>query len=144
MPESWRGAGRHYRQLLFVYGTLGTGTGYAQARHLKRRCLIDLGPAWIAGRLYHLGRYPAAIPTDDAQERVYGRLCALTRPRECLRRLDAYEDYQPRRRAPSQFRRDRVAAYRLPEGQPVNCWVYYYNGKLAGRPRIVSGRYCAT
>lgn len=145
MPES--AAPPDTLTLVFVYGTLWTRSGYRTARTLARHCLRDLGPAWIAARLYDLGRYPAAVPARHAGERVHGRLCALTAPQSCLPRLDAYEDCDTARPDSGLYRRERIVAHverlghrAVPSDQRW-CWVYFFNGRLIGRPRIAHGDY---
>lgn len=142
--------------LLFVYGTLWTHSGYRKANRLARRCLRDLGPASIAGRLYDMGRFPAAVPARDPSERIRGRLCALIDMTACLPRLDAYEECDPDHPALGLYRRECVESrleqtrYRhsnarvcidIPYGEPQQCWVYFFNGRLTGRPRIRHGDY---
>jgi len=141
MPE--HGNGADARELVFVYGTLWTASGYREAKRLTRRCLQDLGPASIAGRLYDLGRHPGAVPAQRADEYVHGRLCALTEPETCLQRLDAFEDCHPDRPAHGQFRRERVQARLVgpPRDVVYSCWAYLFNGGLTGRPRIRHGDY---
>jgi len=141
MPEHEERAGA--RELVFVYGTLWTASGYREARRLARRCLQDLGPAWIPGRLYDLGRHPGAVPTRRADERIHGRLCALTGAQSCLRRLDAFEDCDPDEPARGQYRRERVRAHRVRPGRdaPYWCWAYFFNGRVTARPRIPHGDY---
>lgn len=134
--------------LLFVYGTLWTGSGYREAKRLASRCLNDLGPAWIHGRLYDLGRHPAVVPAQRANEHVHGRLCALSDRDSCLARLDAFEDCDPNDPQAGLYRRERVRAFRArtvgtPGGADtsISCWVYLFNGRLTGRPRIRHGDY---
>jgi len=134
--------------LLFVYGTLWTGSGYREAKRLASRCLKDLGPAWICGRLYDLGRHPAVVPVRHANERVHGRLCAVSERDACLARLDAFEDCDPNDPHAGLYRRERIRVYaahtaRMPHGTdaPQWCWAYFFNGGVTGRPRIRHGDY---
>jgi len=118
-------------RLLFVYGLLLPGEkGFESlglATHVRR-----LGPERIAGRLYHLGDYPALIPGGAGI--VRGELLAFTEP-GLLDKLDAYELYDPENPDKSEYRRVQVDL--LDSGRSV--WTYAYNRPVTGRPVIAAG-----
>lgn len=127
--------------LLFVYGTLRLGTGMARVDRRFAACARAIGPAWLPGRLYDLGRYPGAVHRVDVDERVIGDLYRLVDTSRCLRFLDDYEDHRPAAPTRGEFMRRALDVYRPPSDQPVHAWVYLYNGSLRFASRIPSGDY---
>jgi len=119
---------------LFIYGTLLTGTRSPRLNRAMARLGARTRPAMIRARLYGLGAYPGAVPSPTAGDRVYGRLVSLPNA-ALLRQLDRYEDYLPTRPADSEFVRIATEAISLSDRRPIRCWVYFYNGDVAGRPR---------
>ncbi|HEU4882105.1 MAG TPA: gamma-glutamylcyclotransferase family protein [Longimicrobium sp.] len=124
---------------LFVYGTLRSDAGgamHARLMHGAQR----VGPASIRGRLYHAGRYPAAVASDDAADRITGELYAIDAAAagRLLASLDAYEAIDEAHPALSLFRRTIVAAERE-DGMRVPAWVYLYNRPVDSLPRVTSG-----
>ena len=91
-----------------------------------------LGPARIAGRLYHLGDYPAVVPGGTGV--VHGMLLGFT-GQALLDKLDAYELYDPENPGRSEYCRVRVDL--LDSGQSV--WTYAYNRPVTNRPVIAAG-----
>jgi len=131
------------REYLFLYGSLLTGSGdRALDRMVARRCR-SLGHGHIRARLYDLGPYPGAVPSDKPKQWVHGELFELTEPRHCLPRLDAYEGYEPNARENSEYLRDRVIVTLEGSRRTVQAWVYFFNGSVACRPRIKRGDYLA-
>ncbi|KAA3626325.1 MAG: gamma-glutamylcyclotransferase [Proteobacteria bacterium] len=123
--------------LLFVYGTLLTGTGDAALDRLLKRCLVPLNDAVVRGRLYRLGGYPGAVPDPECQTRVPGVIVHVRHARFCWPRLDRYED------CGRLYTRERITAFALPGGVPVSCWIYRYRGRTRFRQRIRSAEYQA-
>jgi gamma-glutamylcyclotransferase (GGCT)/AIG2-like uncharacterized protein YtfP len=113
---------------LFVYGTLRRGSKNKFARLLAAQARF-LDNARMAGRLYHLGRYPGAVSSNTPGEWIRGEVFRLDHPARVLPVLDAYEG--PR------FERAATQAH-LASGSQINAWVYFYRVKPAG-PHIVSG-----
>ncbi len=116
------------RVLLFVYGTLRSG-GSAAGRMRPAR---SLGAARYRGRLYDLGAYPGAVPSDDPADVVCGELFALADATSLLSRLDRYEG--------PEFRRARASVTRE-SGECLESWIYLYDRDVTGLPRIASGDY---
>lgn len=121
--------------LLATYGTLmqafgGLGRlGVADRVSVVRACRF-------AGLLYDLGRFPGAVPGDGT---VHGELLRLHDPRVWTV-LDAYEGYEAEREEDALFVRRRVVL-QVPSHRTA--WVYWFNGDLAGCPRISSGDWAA-
>ena len=113
-------------EYLFVYGTLRSSFGGPMHRALARQA-EPVGPAWIPGRLYDAGRYPAAVAPAEPEDRVRGEIHALPpgRTAEVLAELDRYEGYLPHAPDRSLFRRERVRA-ETETGQVFSAWVYLY------------------
>jgi gamma-glutamylcyclotransferase (GGCT)/AIG2-like uncharacterized protein YtfP len=76
---------------LFVYGTLRPGSQAPMARILEARARC-LGPAKIAGRLYHLGAFPGLVEPSQPDEWALGDLYELSEPEKLLGDLDRYEN----------------------------------------------------
>ena len=120
-------------QYLFVYGTLRK-----EARRPAHQLLVQdatyAGRASIPGRLYDLGRFPAAVISNNASDRVTGELYRLESPGGTLAQLDAYEG--------NEFQRKSV----IVEGEKkiqIRCWIYVFTGKVSEAKRIPSGDYVA-
>ena len=112
---------------LFVYGTLRRGSDirFARLLHQHARCL---GSARMQGRLFNLGRYPGATPSDGPNDWVRGELFRLDQPAKLLAALDAYEG--------PQFGRAPQRVY-CSSGMTL-AWVYLFRGNPSGT-RIISG-----
>lgn len=91
-----------------------------------------LGPERVAGRLYHLGDYPALVPGGAGI--VRGEALAFSGP-ELLDTLDAYELYDPENPDKSEYCRVRVTL--LDSGR--SAWTYAYNRPVTNRPVIAAG-----
>jgi gamma-glutamylcyclotransferase (GGCT)/AIG2-like uncharacterized protein YtfP len=124
---------------LFVYGTLMGASRHPMAMRLAAEC-TSLGAATVCGRLYDLGAYPGALPSEAAGDRVHGEVLRLRSPAHSLRWLDAYEGCGGHDAEPHGFRRVIVGA-RLIAGRNVNTWIYHYQGPLDSARRLHGGRY---
>lgn len=123
---------------LFVYGSLRRDA--PGSRHeLLGEAAEFLGHGRVRGRLLDLGAYPGLVAAVTRAEWVRGELHAIPGQR-ALARLDAYEDYNPRRPERSLFLR-REARVELDSGEVVAAWVYVYAGAVARGRRIASGDY---
>ena len=125
-------------QRLFVYGSLRRDVPGGRSDLLGDDAEF-LGAGRVRGRLFDLGAYPGLVPAVTRAERVLGELYAI-RGRRTLARLDAYEDYDPRRPEHSLFVR-REALVELDSGATTTAWVYWYAGPAGRGRRIASGDY---
>lgn len=125
--------------LLFVYGTLMTGHRHPMGLRLAAES-ASLGPGTIQGRLYDLGRYPAAVPTGDPGERVHGEVVRLHSPARSLIWLDAYEGCGPGDKEPQAYKRV-ITPVCLQSGHRLHAWVYYYNWPIGKARHLPGGRY---
>lgn len=113
------------KEYLFVYGTLRNGYNLK----LKDRVAGELeyiGKAKVDASLYDLGRYPGAVK-DEGKHEVVGDVYLINNPDKVFKVLDKYEG--------DEFKREKDKV-RLRSGKAVDAWVYWYNQKPEGRPKI--------
>lgn len=122
---------------VFFYGTLRTGFNRTTRAGLDA-FLTFAGRAWIHGKLFDLGIYPAAVPATDA--RVWGEVFEISDAQNVLDALDRIEGHRPAEPERSLYIRVRVPAT-LDDGRTADVWVYFYNAPLGRAPRITSGDY---
>jgi gamma-glutamylcyclotransferase (GGCT)/AIG2-like uncharacterized protein YtfP len=113
--------------LLFVYGTLKQGgVRHGPLSGQSFRGLVRTRPLYA---LYDLGAYPGLVAVDQDGQMVQGELYEVERT--LLPYLEAVED------APSLFRLGPIEI----EGLSAGAFAYFYQRSLAGRERLVSGRW---
>ena len=93
------------------------------------------GPCRVAGELFDLGPYPALRRASEAAASVCGELHAIL-DASALEVLDAFEGYDPRDPAGSDYLRERVVL-EFPRG--IRAWIYVYNRPLDPARRVASG-----
>lgn len=120
-------------ELLFVYGSLRRGK--ALHGELLKLAAEFLGTGAIRARLYDLGPYTGAVPSERGDEQVPGELYRLGPSGEQLRALDAIEGCDER---DSQFVRQRARVV-TPSGKEHEAWVYLLRSEPAGAARVVPG-----
>jgi gamma-glutamylcyclotransferase (GGCT)/AIG2-like uncharacterized protein YtfP len=113
---------------IFVYGTLHPDRAPAFIAPAVR-LFRELGPATVPGRVYDLGEYPGIHLNVPHPQPIPGILFTLPEDPAILAQLDAYEGYDPDLPAGSLFLRQLTVAT-LPDGAPLTCWIYTYNGPL--------------
>lgn len=94
----------------------------------------------MQGRLYDLGKYPAAVPSDDNGQ-IVGELYAIKNPDEfdwAIAQLDDYEGIDNEDGEAPLYRRE-LATIALDSGEMAEAWVYWYARPVAGCPVIESG-----
>jgi len=128
---------------LFVYGTLRRGSGHEMSRFLALHADL-LGTGYFQGRLYDLGRYPAAVPSDEPADRVVGEVYLLRDVESTIRVIDEYEgcrgDQSDQCPGHGLFSR-RTATICINGDEKIAAWVYTYNRHLPGALRVLSGDY---
>jgi gamma-glutamylcyclotransferase (GGCT)/AIG2-like uncharacterized protein YtfP len=97
------------------------------------------GRGHIAGSLFDLGIYPAAIPSSDG--RIWGEVYEFDED-AVLAALDDIEGYTHSDPDRSLYTRVK-APVTLDDGAIQEAWVYFYNAPLGAAPRIPSGDYLA-
>jgi gamma-glutamylcyclotransferase (GGCT)/AIG2-like uncharacterized protein YtfP len=124
-------------QYLFAYGTLQPGLAPKSMAHSTSK-LRAVGPGFVRGVLYDLGRYPGAIADAGAAGRISGTVMELPDEGEVMRALDEYEGFDPQSPETSEFIRERQEVA-MANGGTLMCWFYRYNGPLGEAQIIVNG-----
>jgi gamma-glutamylcyclotransferase (GGCT)/AIG2-like uncharacterized protein YtfP len=123
--------------LVFFYGTLMTPFNRTGRLRVDQH-LHYLGRGTIAGALFDLGIYPAAVPAPDA--RVCGEVYRMMHPTIVLLALDEYEGCRAEEPETSLYTRT-LTSVTLDDGRVVEAWAYFYNAPLGRAERIPSGDY---
>lgn len=119
-------------RVLFVYGTLRNGGVYHHVLGTSKY----LGTAEADGRMYSLGRFPAAqfYPGDDGSDRITGELYDVSI--ETLDKVDSLEGFFENRPEISLYVRRKIPL----RGVDRRVWAYEFRSELEGRvPRIPHG-----
>lgn len=122
---------------LFVYGTLRRDPD-SEMHHFLARHADFVGEATYQGKLYKIGDYPGAVPSEDRSDLVLGEVYRL---RDCdllLGRLDRYEGCGPGFPAPTEYIR-KIQPVRLHCDETIPAWVYLYNRPTDNLERVESG-----
>ena len=123
--------------LVFFYGTLLAPLHGTRRLHVDDY-LVSVGRGHIAGVLFDVGIYPAAVPASDAS--VWGEVYQMTHPAIVTQALDEYEGYRADDPDGSLYTRA-VTPVTLGDGRVVEAWTYFYNAPLGQAARIPSGDY---
>lgn len=128
---------KYGQNLIFVYGTLLSGTGSRMHRWLAAHAeFIDRGT--FQGRLFSLGNYPGLVASRRAANRVSGEVYRLRNAAKTLAQLDAYEEFDPARPSKSEYVRV-LRKVRCASGGNLYCWIYLYNSHPGRKSLIASG-----
>jgi gamma-glutamylcyclotransferase (GGCT)/AIG2-like uncharacterized protein YtfP len=123
--------------LVFFYGTLMTPFNRAGRLRVDQH-LVYSGRGTIAGALFDLGIYPAAVPATDA--RIWGEVYEMMHPSIVLQALDELEGCRTGEPESSLYTRA-LTPVTIEDGRVVDAWVYFYNAPLGRAERIYSGDY---
>jgi gamma-glutamylcyclotransferase (GGCT)/AIG2-like uncharacterized protein YtfP len=99
------------------------------------------GTATIQGKLYDLGEYPAAIPTEE-NNFITGELYRIRRKEELFLVMDMLDEYEGMHVEPGEiplFRRETVTV--TIEKMTTVAWIYWYNREVEEARLIESGDY---
>ena len=123
---------------LFVYGSLRSGFRSPAYEYISR--FFDLvGDAKVRGKLFDLGDYPAAKPSDE-EKFIIGELYCIRNKKQfswAMGQLDDYEGVNGAFDEVSLYRRDVVDVHIHDE--TTKAWIYWYHGDVEGKPVIESG-----
>lgn len=123
-------------QLLVVYGTLRTGTGWRERIGVDG-LVTPVGACTIRGSLYDLGWYPGLVL--DGSGPVAAEVVRLEDP-DALVLLDRFEGYDPDRPEESEYRRVRVDVAPGHSGaRGERAWVYELDRPVDPEQRIDGG-----
>ena len=126
--------------LLFVYGSLRQSMDNPMSK-LLRRYSSSAGKAYIHGKLYDAGSFPAAVKSHRQGEKVYGELFRLSNPNSVFERLDEYEGYEPQNKARSLYLRKKTEVFGFDGEQKGNAWAYLFNKSVGSLKPIPEGDY---
>lgn len=97
--------------------------------------LRRVGACRFPGRLFDLGRYPAARPALEAGESIVGELYAVLDP-GVFTVLDEFEGFDPQHPDRSDYLRERIA---LEAPRDRRAWVYLHRVEPQSARRVASG-----
>jgi gamma-glutamylcyclotransferase (GGCT)/AIG2-like uncharacterized protein YtfP len=123
---------------LFVYGTLRSGFHHPAYAYISNNFIL-IGAAKVKGKLYDLGEFPAAIPTED-ENYIIGELYELHPDQDfnwVIEQLDDYEGLHVETNETSMYRRELTTIYI--NDSTTKAWMYWYNKEITGKPLIASG-----
>jgi gamma-glutamylcyclotransferase (GGCT)/AIG2-like uncharacterized protein YtfP len=123
---------------LFVYGSLRSGFQHPAYAYISRYFSL-MGTATVRGELYDMGEYPAAIPSGE-EKLITGELYAIQKAEEfswAIGQLDDYEGINGEPDEPQLYRRDKTTVFL--NRQPIEAWIYWFNGSVEGKPKIDGG-----
>lgn len=123
---------------LFVYGSLRSGFQSPVYEYISRYFEL-VGGAKARGKMYDLGTYPAAKPTDE-ECFIVGELYRIKNEKEfdwAMGQLDDYEGVDVEYDEVQQYYREITQVYYNNETIPA--WIYWYSGDVTGKPVVESG-----
>jgi len=123
---------------LFVYGSLRSGFK-APAYEYINRFFSFVGEATVKGKLFDLGSYPAGIPGAD-DKFIIGELYTIKNEPEFAWAIGQLDDYEGVSVEPDEiqlYKREIVEVFL--SDTVTNAWIYWFNGKVDGKPEIESG-----
>ena len=125
---------------LFVYGSLRSGSPHPVQSYIKLYFVL-LGTATVQGKLYDLGEYPAAIPSEE-NIFITGELYRIRRKEEFFLVMDMLDEYEGIHVEPGEiplFRRETVTVNI--DNMIAPAWIYWYNREVEEGRLIESGDY---
>jgi gamma-glutamylcyclotransferase (GGCT)/AIG2-like uncharacterized protein YtfP len=123
---------------LFVYGSLRRGFKSPAYDYISR-FFNFISEAKVRGKLFDMGSYPAATPSND-NNFITGELYQIKSADEfswAIGQLDDYEGVSVEPDEVQLYRREITEVYL--NGKVTHAWIYWYNGDVSGRPLISSG-----
>ncbi|MGC9343369.1 MAG: gamma-glutamylcyclotransferase family protein [Bacteroidales bacterium] len=126
-------------EYLFIYGTL-LDEKYNPVSDILKTSTCEKASGFILGRLYDLGDYPAAVGSNNLNEKVYGKLLEVKDSNTLFPALDAYEGAGKLSEIESGYSRKQTRVI-LDGGDIVSAWTYLYSESTEGLVWIQSGDY---
>lgn len=123
---------------LFVYGSLRSGFHNPVYEYISRYFdFVSNGK--VKGKLYDLGEYPAAIPTEE-ESHIIGELYHIKDVSEfswAIAQLDDYEGLNVEEGETQLYRRELEKI--VTDDKTHTAWIYWYNQTIEGKPLVTSG-----
>jgi gamma-glutamylcyclotransferase (GGCT)/AIG2-like uncharacterized protein YtfP len=122
---------------LFVYGSLRRGFHHPVFDYIKNHFTF-VADGKVKGRLFDLGAYPAAVPSDEGY--LIGELFVANSTEDfnwAISQLDDYEGLNPEAGEAPLYKREVITAYH--DGGETEAWIYWYNATVEGLPLVESG-----
>ncbi|MEI9944113.1 MAG: gamma-glutamylcyclotransferase family protein [Chitinophagaceae bacterium] len=123
---------------LFVYGSLRSGFHSPAYEYISQYFNL-VAEAKVKGKLFDLGEYPAALPTNE-DAFIVGELYLIKNENEfswAIGQLDDYEGVNVEQGEKQLYRRELADIFA--NNTTVPAWIYWYNGDVAGKPEVTSG-----
>jgi gamma-glutamylcyclotransferase (GGCT)/AIG2-like uncharacterized protein YtfP len=127
-------------EYLFAYGTLRPRIAPIKVAHLVKKMRF-MGGAYVHGRLYDMGSFPAAVLDPDCNKKIWGEVFQLPDDEATLSGIDTYEGYDPQRPGSSLFVRVKYDVTLRKDKSKLGCWLYVYNWPVSASPEIKGGNY---
>ncbi len=124
---------------IFVYGSLRSGFKHPAYEYISKYFTL-IGDARVKGKLYDMGSYPAAIPTDEPSF-IIGELYQQRNHDEfswAMEQLDDYEGINPDDGEQPLYIRATTTVY-IADNETATAWIYWFNGDVNDQPVIASG-----
>ncbi len=128
----------HASHFVFVYGSLRSGFQSTAYEYISRYFNF-FGEAKVKGKLFDLGEYPGAVPTQD-DSFIRGELYIVKNENEfswAIAQLDDYEGVLVEPNEKPMYRREIADIF--VNDAIVPAWIYWYNGNVSDKPVISSG-----
>jgi len=128
----------HASRYVFVYGSLRSGFQSTAYEYISRYFNF-FGEAKVKGKLFDLGEYPGAVPTQE-DSFIKGELYIVKNENEfswAIAQLDDYEGVIVEPNEKPLYRREIADIY--VNDAIVPAWIYWYNGNVSDKPVINSG-----
>ncbi|MEB3101647.1 gamma-glutamylcyclotransferase family protein [Ferviditalea candida] len=107
---------------VFVYGTLRAGE--SNFRLIKEH-VLRVTPAYIYGKMYDVGDYPAAVIDPGSPNVIYGEIIELDNPAIAFKKMDMLEEYYRPFDPRNDYERVETEVF-LPGGGQERCYIYVY------------------
>jgi gamma-glutamylcyclotransferase (GGCT)/AIG2-like uncharacterized protein YtfP len=117
-------------ELLFVYGSLMSGSGHPMAARLAASAEF-VGHGRFRGCKYKVDWYCGVVPSEREEDVVTGEVYRLHDVNDLLSLLDDYEEAEPLLPAPAEFRREQRPVCITRDGSTTDCWIYLYTRPVA-------------
>jgi len=122
---------------LFVYGSLRSGFKSPAYEYIGR-FFSFVSEAKVKGKLFDLGSYPGGVPAED--KFIIGELYKIKDRSEFSWAIGQLDDYEGVSVEPDEiqlYKRELVEVYVNNITTPA--WIYWFNGRVEGKPEIESG-----